>query len=658
MPSLPTTKKPNKLDPSALPDQVPSLEMQIFKFLLIIMAGLFIYAPSFHGGWLWDDDQEITQNAVLRDTSGGLIKIWKGEAGADYLPLKSTFQWVLFNTFLPAEKNGQVDSTGYHLVNVFLDLIGALLVWKLMLRLGLRGAWLGGLLFAIHPIMVESVAWVSELKNTLSMPLLLLSMLAYINYDEREKTSDLILSAVLFLASGLVKASVIMYPVTILLFCWWRRGTIRSKDLMSSAPFFLVSLILAYLTIHFQWERAIAHEKIPVADILLPSALHIVPASFWSLTFWAQEWAQLWELPSRISWVGIFSRTATAGMSILWYLYKSVLPFDLLPIYPKWDVNPPSVLQLSSWVVIIGGLVFLWIKRNVWGRGILFGLGFFLISLFPIIGFIKMSYMRITWAADHLIYLPVLGLICLIAAALGDWYYRADAHMKRYLLGFGVAAFGLLVWQSHWYAGVFANEYEMWTYTLKHNPNAWQAHSRLGKVLLEMGRNDDAFSHIKSSVDLRPDLAETHNNYGAMLEKKGDTEGALVQLRAAVDRAPDVPIYRINLASLLVRLKSYDEGREVYESLLNGDPKNPDVKGDPNNPTFLCNYGVALFFLGKNDEAIAAFQKALSINPDLKDAKENLATALKKRDAASSLQPPPPAGGGLLGAPSDIKLFR
>ncbi len=607
--------------------------MQIFKFLLIILAGLFIYAPSFHGGWLWDDDQEITQNGVLRDQTGGLIKIWKGESGADYLPLKTTFQWIVFNTILPGDpKTGQVDSLGYHLINVFLHLVCALLVWKLMLRLGLRGAWLGGLLFAIHPIMVESVAWVSELKNTLSLPFLLLSMLAYINFDEREKTSDLIIAAVLFLAAGLVKASVIMYPVTILLFCWWRRGSIGRKDILSSLPFFFVSAVLAYLTVHFQWERAIAHEKIPVADIITATG--------------------------QFSMAGVLSRTATAGISILWYLYKSILPFNLLPIYPKWDVEPASVLQLSSWILIFGLLVFLWTKRNVWGRGILFGVGFFLISLFPIIGFIKMSYMRITWAADHLIYLPVLGLIVLAAAAIGDWYYRADASMKRWLLGFGTAAFAILLWQSHFYAGVFANEYEMWTYTLKHNPNAWQAHSRLGKVLLEMGRNDDAFFHIKSSVDLRDDLAETHNNYGAMLEKKGDTEGALVQLRAAVQRAPDVPIYRINLGSLLVRLNRYDEGRQVYEILLNGDPTNKDVKSDPNNPTFLCNYGVALFFLGKNDEAIAAFQKALSINPELRDAKENLATALKKRDAGSSLAPPPPQGGGFLGAPSDIKLFR
>lgn len=620
MSSLPTAKKPNKVIPPPVPPTDNSLEIRIFKVLLIILAGLFIYAPAFHGGWLWDDDQEITQNAVLRDDAG-LIKIWKGEAGADYFPLKSTVQWVLFRTLFPADEHGQVDSTGYHLVNVLLHLVCSFLVWKLLARLGIRGAWLGGLLFAIHPIMVESVAWVSELKNTLSLPFLLLSMMAYINFDEREKPFDYILAIVLYIAASLCKTSVIMYPVVLLLFAWWKRGTIRPKDLAYSAIFFLISAGLAYNTMHFQWDRAIADETIPVADILTPD--------------------------KHISIAGILARTEIAGASILFYLYKGLLPFGLLPIYPKWHPDP---VMLLAWPIIIGGLLLLWFKRNTWGRGLLFGLGFFLINLFPIIGFIKMSYMRITWTADHLIYLPMLGLIAIIAAAAGKWYYESEGSQKKWFLALGLATMLLLVCKSHTYAGIFANEYEMWTYNLRYNPDAWQAHSRLGKVLLEMGRNEEAFSHIKSSVDLRPDLAETHNNYGAMLEKKGDTEGALVQLRAAVERAPKVPIYRVNLGALLVRLGKYSEGETVYEQLL---------KIEPDNPTFLCNYGVALFFLGKNDQAIDAFQHALSINPNLRDARDNLATALKKRaDSGGPAVPPAGDPNSLLGSPSQIKLFQ
>lgn len=599
-------KKPRKTRPTP-PVSAPTGRGWVifFQASLIVLCGLFIYSPAFHGDWLWDDDQEITANSVLPDPAG-LVRIWKGETGADYLPLKGTVQWLLFRA-LPLGAGGQIDSTGYHLVNISLHLISALLVWRLMQRLGLRGAWLGGLLFAIHPLMVESVAWVSELKNTLSMVFLLLSMLAYLRYDESGKINRLLLALALFLAASLSKASVLMYPVTILLYVWWKRGTLRRRDLLATAPFFLVSAVLAFITIKFQWDRAIAAEVIPVG--------------------------------------GLVSRTATVGLSILFYLSKAVLPIGLIPIYPKWQVDPPALWQFLPWVLIVGGLAFLWTRRKNWSRGILFGLGFFLISLFPVIGFIRMSYMRITWTSDHLVYLPMLGLVCLGASALGEWYHRTQPSRRPFLFGLGAVVAVLLVAQSHRYAGAFANEYEMWTYTLKYNPDAWQAHSRLGKVFNDTQRYPEAFYHISESVRLRPDLAETHNNYGAMLEKKGDVEGALAQLRIAAETAPDVMVYQMNFSRLLVNLGKYDEARALFAGLL---------KRQPDNPSYLCNYGCALYWLGRNDEAIAAFQRALEIAPNLRDAQVSLQEAMKKRNGVA--QPSQAPGGGLLDA-GEIKLF-
>ena len=583
--------------------------MILFQACLIILCGLFIYSPVFHGGWLWDDDQEITENKALPDPVG-LIRIWKGETGADYLPLKSTVQWLLFRV-LPTGADGKIDPTGYHLVNVGLHVLAALLVWRLLWRLGLRGAWLGGLLFAIHPLMVESVAWVSELKNTLSMVLLLLSMLTYLRYDERGRTGELVLAVVLFLAARLSKASVLMFPVTILLYAWWKRGVVGRRDLLVSAPFFLISAVLAFVTIKFQWDRAIAAEVIPVG--------------------------------------GLVSRAATVGLSILFYLSKAVLPIGLIPIYPKWAV-PPEWWQFLPWVLIVGGLVFLWTRRKTWGRGVLFGLGFFLISVFPVIGFIKMSYMRITWTSDHLVYLPMLGLIGLAAGAIGEWYARADGRKKRVIGGGVVVMCGLLIAQSHRYAGAFANEYEMWTYTLKYNPNAWQAHSRLGKVLNDTGRYPEAFYHIEQSERLRPDLAETHNNYAAMLERKGELEEATKHFRIASQIAPDVATYQINYTTFLMRTEQYEEARTVFESLL---------KREPDNPTYLCNYGCALYRLEHNDEAIAEFRRALEVAPNLRDAQINLQEATRKKkemEKDGAARPAAAPGGGLLEA-NQIKLF-
>jgi tetratricopeptide (TPR) repeat protein len=600
-------------------------EIWVLKILLIVFAGLLVYAPAFHGDWLWDDDQEITQNVVLPDPDG-LVKIWRGDHGADYFPLKATVQWVYYRVLTSTLGEGEgANRTGWHVLNVALHLVNALLFWKVLARLGVRQAWLGGLIFSIHPILVESVAWVSELKNTLSLPFLMLAMLTWINFAERGRWGDYALTVFLYVLAILCKSSVVMFPCVLVLYAWWRsfqaeepeaaggRGVLSRrfwKEALASLPFFLISAAAAWVTIYFQHDRAIGSETIPVG--------------------------------------GALSRTEIAGVSMWFYIWKTVFPFGLLPIYPRWE---PQLWMLLSWPAMAALIFALWLKRKTWGAHVLFGLGFFLVNLFPIIGFIKMSYMRITWAADHFLYLPALGLIGLAAAGLGLFYERSARHNQTLLAGFGAVVLAAMTIYSHSYAGVFANEYEMWTHTLKYNPNAWQAHSRLGKVMIERGNNDAAFFHISESVRLRPDLAETHNNYGAMLEKKGDINGAIEQLRMAVERAPDINIYKINLASLLVRVNRYQEGAEVYQQLL---------ESDPNNPTFLCNLGVAQYFLGQNDEAIQNFQRALEIRPDLRDARENLQQALKRRGAgAPPAAPfaPPPQDAGILGGDANIRLF-
>jgi len=543
-----------------------------------------VYAPAFHGDWLWDDDQEITENPVLRDP-GGLTKIWTGNAGADFFPLKTTIQWGLFR-FLKTNK------TGYHLVNVLLHLTSALLVWRLFERLNVKQAWLGGLLFCIHPILVESVAWISELKNTLSLPFLLLSMLAYIKFDERGCRSDYFWAVGLFLASILCKTSVVMYPFVVVLFCWWKRGRLGWSDILRSVPFFVVSLALGLITIHFQHDRAIGTETILVGG-----------------------WA---------------SRTATAGMAVLFYLYKSIIPFGLLPIYPRWKVDPPTLVQFLPWPIMAGMLVWFWTTRKTWGRHALLGTGFFLLNVFPILGFITMSYMRITWVADHFVYLPAIGVIGLIVAGAGNEFERSRGNIRTGSIVVALISFTILIIASHRYAGIFADEAEMWSYTLKQNPSAWQAHSRYGKVMMESGNPDAAYHHIREAVRLRPDLAETHNNFASVLGRKGELDNALVELKEACRIAPDLVVYRLNLGKLLVLMKKFEEARGLYGELL---------KKEPENPIFLCNYGVALFCLDRKDEAIAKFEEILKKYPDFEDAKTNLEVAREKPDKDAKPKP-------------------
>ena len=188
------------------------------------------YAPVRHGGWLWDDNLYVTHNPLLR-SAAGLKQIWLNPTGVNYFPVTATCQWLQWHLW-------QDRPLGYHLTNVALHLLSAFLLWRLLRRLGSEPAWIGAWLFALHPLAVESVAWISELKNTLSLPLLLLAMAAYVDYDDASgarpgpagwsrPAGRYGLALLWFLAAMLSKSTVAMFPVVVLLYGWWRRGHLR-----------------------------------------------------------------------------------------------------------------------------------------------------------------------------------------------------------------------------------------------------------------------------------------------------------------------------------------------------------------------------------------------------------------------------------------------
>jgi Flp pilus assembly protein TadD len=560
---------------------------------IIVLAGLWIYSPAYHGDWLWDDDQLLTANPVVQSgTLQGLSKLWFKPDGADFFPLSYTALWAQWPFF----KN---QPTGYHATTITLHVIASLLLWALLYRMRVPGAWLSSLIFAIHPVAVESVAWVSETKNTLSLPLFLLSCLCWVVQDEERegprRTRFYLLSIVLFLLAMLAKTSMVGLPVLLLLHAWWKRGTVTLQDVIRAAPFFLISLVLGIITIQYQHGRAIGAEKILVG--------------------------------------GVASRIATAGMAILFYLKQIVWPVNLLPIYPRWEVDPPKAWQFLAWPVIAAAAAWLWANRGTadrpgWGRHALFGLGFFLLMVLPVLGFVTISYMRITWVADHFIYLPMIGVIALIGAAATRWYERSTASAQPLILAGGtiaLAAFGLLAFR---YANAWASEDALWTHTLKINHDAWQAHNRLGAKKFSRGDIESGYYHFTQSTRLRPDLGETHNNLGSALSAKGRLDEAIKEFTVACRLMPNVPAMRVNLANALFQAGRFAEASDAYHFLL---------EKEPNNPAFLNNYAVTLFRQGNKEEAIRFFRRALEINPTMKDAREGLSVALGEQPAA----PPP-----------------
>ena len=392
--------------------------MPLLKVAVIFVACFWIYSPVYDGEWLWDDDYLLTNNADVQ-AADGLGRLWFAPATADYLPLTMSALWLQWRFF-------GLDSTGYHIISILLHALASCLLWGLLRQMRLRAAWFAGLIFAVHPLGVESVAWISELKNTLSLPFFLAAAWCVVRFEQGSGRRFYFAALGLFLAAMLGKSSVVMFPCVMLLHAWWLRGRISWHDIVRSAPFFLISLLLGLITLHFQLNRAIGDEPIPIG--------------------------------------GFDSRLAIAGMALLFYLTKIFWPLTLLPIYPQWKANPPEAYQFLPWLLIIGAFVFFWMRRKTWGRHALMAFGFYFITILPVLGFVAMSYMRVGWVADHFLYIPMIGIIALAAAATGSAFARASDVGKQILFSGGILVAGGLTLLSYNYAAIWENEDKLWRF--------------------------------------------------------------------------------------------------------------------------------------------------------------------------------------------------
>jgi protein O-mannosyl-transferase len=490
----------------------PFNSMRLFQALLIVAAVFWIYWPVLHGGWLnWDDDTLISKNDLVHDPFG-IVNIWfEPSTLIDYFPLTVSLEWLEWQLWPD-------NPFCYHLTNVVLHALSALLVWHLFGKLGLRLAWLGGLLFAIHPVMVESVAWITELKNTLSLPPFLLAMCAWIDYERRGRREDYFLALALFLIAMLCKTTMVMFPVIILLYAWWRRGRIGRPEIQESLPFFAISLVIGLTLIAFM-RHGVGEQFIPLG--------------------------------------GVLSRLACGGLSLAFYFSKCVLPVGLLPIYPQWDINPPSLVQFLPWPVLGLALYWLWTRRAPWSRNALFGFGFFLINLAPFVGFRAISFMRFVWVMDHFLYLPILGLLALAVAA----FEQLDDHLETTRRTCAIGALTVIVIMlavgSHRYAKTYVDSETLWTYTTHRDPSAWPAHNDLGNVYLDQNRLAEAKIQYEAALRLNPIYPEAHNNLAIILAKMGRLTEAESEFQAALQLQPDLVSAQDNLTKVQTYLKAH-----------------------------------------------------------------------------------------------------
>jgi protein O-mannosyl-transferase len=556
--------------PTALSWQV------VAQMAAIVLAALVIYWPALGGQWLWDDDLLVTANLRLRDLHG-LFQIWFAAPINDYWPLTWTLLWIEWHLFGNAPFM-------YHAVSLALHVCSAFLLWRLLGRLGLRWGWLGGLLLVIHPLMVESVAWVAEIKNTLSLPLFLLSCDAWLDAEEGKRHAYG-KSIAFYLAAMLAKSSTVMLPAVLLLYCWWKRRTVTRQEWLRMVPYVVIAATLGFITIYFQN---------PAYFQLKRHLMHPVDPG------------------------GPMTRVLRAGAIVYFYLGKFVLPAGLLPIYPRSTLDAPIWLLTLALPCLALLLLVLWLKRNSWSRTALFGLGFFFINILPVTGLVRMKYFEVSWVADHLAYLPAIGLIALAVAGVE----KLAALSNRLLLPYGAAVLVLLLaalaWQSRADASLYTDQETLWTYGVQGNPDEELPNNMLGVALLHNGHFTAAIDAYERALKANPDDVEAYSNLGAIDIQTGQMDQANMYLRHALRIDPDFPDAHANLGSILLYQRQLPQALGEFQQALHDRPESPDMHFE---------IGVILQSTGHSAEAIQQFEQVLQLDPNYPHAREALAGA-------------------------------
>jgi len=580
---------------------------------LLLAAVAAAYAPALRGALLWDDDAHVTQ-PQLRSLHG-LWRIWS-EPGAtqQYYPVLHSAFWI--------EHRLWGDSVlGYHLANVALHAACAWLLAAILRRLAFPAPILAGLIFALHPVCVESVAWIAEQKNTLSALLYLLAALAYLGFDESRSRGRYAAASLLFLGALLTKSVTATLPAALLVVLWWRRGRLSP-----------------------------ARDVVPLVPWL------VVAAGSGALTAWIEM--KLIGAEGAAFSLGAVGRVLLAGRAVAFYARSLVWPAHLAFIYPRWSVDPSDPWQYLFPAGVIASLAALAAISRRW-RGPLAGFLLFAGTLSPVLGFVNVYPFLFSYVADHFQYLACIGLLVPIAWAL-DRAARAIAGpgTARCALLLAVPALlGCLTWRqsriyrdpdtlyratlarnpSAWLAhynlavylggqsgrlGDAVSEYEE---ALRLKPDHWAAHNNLGSAYLKMpGRLADAAAQFEEAIRLKPDFADAHNNLAVALGRTpGRTSDAVAHLRIALRIRPDYDGALNNLGAMLSRdPRSLDDAMGAYRAAL---------RLAPGNAEYHYNLANALAAApGRLPEAVAEYREAIGIDPGYMEAHSNLGAALAR----------------------------
>jgi protein O-mannosyl-transferase len=545
-----------------------------FLGLLLFAATVLAYQPAWHAGYIWDDDLYVTRNPLLT-ASDGLSRIWfTMDSLSQYFPLTYT-------VFRLEHALWGLNPAGYHWVNILLHATNALLLWRLLKRLVIPGAWLAAAIFALHPVNVEAVAWVSELKSVLSFFFILLALLAWVEFIEEKSTRSWPWYglAVIFYALALfAKTTACALPAAMLLILWLKKKPINGLRLAQTLLFLVMGVGMALVSVW--WER-----------------YHI-------------------GAQGRMFSLGFTERILVASHAVWFYLGKLLWPVNLTFSYPKWTLHPADPLAWG-WLAACAGLgVTIGFVRRFTGRSTEVAMFFYVAMLSPLLGFVITYTFRYSYVADHYQYVAAIGPITLAAAGMTLLLRNASQSLKLALSAGLLLLLGVLTWRQ---CGIYADAETLWRATIQRNPDCWLACNNLGGLLLEQGRTDDALVYIRKSLAILPDNAEARVDLGNALSQKGELDEAIAQFQMALAIQPDYAGADLNIGNVLVQEGRIAEARGYYRKAVQLKPGYVEAHS---------NLANCLVQSGQIAEAIEHYESAVELDPDYLPAQNNLAEIL------------------------------
>src|SRR2546429_6984736 len=572
-----------------------------FFCLILAVVTILAYQPAWQGGLLWDDDN-CTTPPELRSLDG-LRRIWfQPRATAQYYPLLYSSYWI-------QQRLLGDSTTGYHLVNLLLHIGCVVLVLKILRFLRIPGAELAAIIFALHPVNVETVAWISERKNALSGIFALAATFSYLKFDENRSRRSYALAIGLFLLGLLSKTAIVTLPLAWLVIFWWKRGGLSwRRDVVPSIPFFFLAVAAGLVTRWFE-NTGIGY-KATILDLSMLDRCLIAGRAFWF---------QL----SNLFW-----------------------PSNLMFVYPRWEINAAVWWLYLFPIGVLLLLLILWSLRR-WSRAPLAGALVYLLLLLPSLGFLNIYFFIYSFVADHWQYLACLGIITpcasgivLLTARLKAWQSLLEPGIMLVLAG----VLFVLTWQQ---SRMYSDIETLYRTTIARNPACWMAQVNLGNILYQANRIPEAMDlfnqamrikpavvpyslgdalvqkqrtleaidEYKRALAIDPDEAETHNNLGNALLLRGRTPEAIHEYEQALRLNPAYAKAHNNLGNALVQIGRASEAIDHYKKALRIHPNSVDAHN---------NLAAALAHMGRTSEALEQIKAALRINPSDIDARNNL----------------------------------